>query len=103
MGPDSRPARVEAKRCSSARHPPSHSSQLAKLVHSINTSLSRAYELPTMDVVQAVSGYVTKMVSAGDSASGGAAVKMKILLLDSETVGLSLSDQVYEFSAANLA
>lgn len=42
-----------------------------------------------MDVVQAVSGYVTKMVSAGDSASGGAAAKMKILLLDSETVGLS--------------
>jgi tRNA uridine 5-carboxymethylaminomethyl modification enzyme len=43
-----------------------------------------------MDVVQAISGYVTKMVSAGDSASGGAAAKMKILLLDSETVGLLL-------------
>jgi vacuolar protein sorting-associated protein 45 len=42
-----------------------------------------------MDVAQAVSGYITKMVSAGDSASGSAA-KMKILLLDSETVGLSL-------------
>jgi hypothetical protein len=35
-----------------------------------------------MDVVQAVSGYVTKMVSAGDSSGG----KMKILLLDQETV-----------------
>jgi hypothetical protein len=35
-----------------------------------------------MDVVQAVSGYVTKMVSAGDGSGG----KMKILLLDQETV-----------------
>lgn len=43
-----------------------------------------------MDVVQAVSGYITKMVSAGDSTAGGAAAKMKILLLDSETVGLSV-------------
>jgi len=43
-----------------------------------------------MDIVQAVSGYITKMVSAGDSASGTQAAKMKILLLDSETVGLSL-------------
>ena len=43
-----------------------------------------------MDIVQAVSGYITKMVSAGDSAATGtAAAKMKILLLDSETVGLS--------------
>lgn len=43
-----------------------------------------------MDVVQAVSGYITKMVSAGDSASGSSPAKMKILLLDGETVGLSL-------------
>jgi len=43
--------------------------------------------LDTMDVVQAVSGYIAKMVSAGDSTAGAA--KMKILLLDSETVGLS--------------
>jgi vacuolar protein sorting-associated protein 45 len=43
-----------------------------------------------MDIVQAVSGYITKMVSAGDSAATGTtAAKMKILLLDSETVGLS--------------
>ena len=43
-----------------------------------------------MDIVQAVSGYITKMVSAGDSAAAGtSAAKMKILLLDSETVGLS--------------
>lgn len=34
-----------------------------------------------MDVVQAVAGYVSKMVAAGDGNS-----KMKILLLDSETV-----------------
>jgi vacuolar protein sorting-associated protein 45 len=44
-----------------------------------------------MDIVQAVSGYITKMVSAGDSAATGtSAAKMKILLLDNETVGLSL-------------
>ena len=47
-----------------------------------------------MDIVQAVSGYVTKMVSAGDSTSGTAAAKMKILLLDRETVGLSLRVQL---------
>ncbi|RMJ26851.1 hypothetical protein PHISP_02284 [Aspergillus sp. HF37] len=38
-----------------------------------------------MDVVAAVSGYITKMVTAGDSA-GSSSAKMKILLLDSETV-----------------
>lgn len=40
-----------------------------------------------MDIAQTVSGYITKMVSVGDGAqaSGGAA-KMKILLLDTETV-----------------
>lgn len=43
-----------------------------------------------MDVVQAVSGYITKMVTAGDgAATGTSAAKMKILLLDNETVGLS--------------
>ncbi|TAQ85624.1 hypothetical protein B7494_g6029 [Chlorociboria aeruginascens] len=41
-----------------------------------------------MDVVQAVSGYITKMVSAGDSVSGTPSAKMKILLLDSETVSI---------------
>lgn len=40
----------------------------------------------TMDVVSAVSGYVSKMVSAGDSISGSSSAKMKVLLLDSETV-----------------
>ncbi|OJJ97344.1 hypothetical protein ASPACDRAFT_80793 [Aspergillus aculeatus ATCC 16872] len=43
-----------------------------------------------MDVVAAVSGYISKMVTAGDSsasASGSSSsAKMKILLLDSETV-----------------
>jgi len=48
-----------------------------------------------MDVVQAVSGYLTKMVSAGDSTAGAA--KMKILLLDSETVGLSFWSSVGRF------
>ncbi|RJE20788.1 hypothetical protein PHISCL_06882 [Aspergillus sclerotialis] len=42
-----------------------------------------------MDVVAAVSGYITKMVTAGDS-SGSSSSKMKILLLDSETVGNTL-------------
>ncbi|KAF1346756.1 Sec1-like protein [Delphinella strobiligena] len=39
-----------------------------------------------MDVFQAVSGYVTKIVSTGDGQAGSNAAKMKILLLDSETV-----------------
>ncbi|KAL1302574.1 hypothetical protein AAFC00_002955 [Neodothiora populina] len=38
-----------------------------------------------MDVFQAVSGYVTKMVSAGD---GQGSSRMKILLLDNETVSI---------------
>ena len=38
-----------------------------------------------MDVFQAVSGYVTKMVSTGDGQAGSNTAKMKILLLDSET------------------
>ena len=41
-----------------------------------------------MDVVQAVSGYISKMVSAGDTASGTPSAKMKILLLDHETVSI---------------
>ena len=44
-----------------------------------------------MDVVQAVSGYITKMVSAGHFAHGTTGAKMKILLLDSETVGPTLA------------
>lgn len=47
-----------------------------------------------MDVVAAVSGYISKMVTAGDpSPTGGSSsssAKMKILLLDSETVGLAI-------------
>ncbi|KAF2750361.1 Sec1-like protein [Sporormia fimetaria CBS 119925] len=40
-----------------------------------------------MDLVQAVSGYITKMMSVGDNATTGtSAAKMKILLLDPETV-----------------
>ncbi|KAF1351649.1 vacuolar protein sorting-associated protein 45 [Lizonia empirigonia] len=42
-----------------------------------------------MDIVQAVSGYITKMLSVGDSAATGtSAAKMKILLLDNETVSI---------------
>ncbi|KAI0480801.1 glucose inhibited division protein A-domain-containing protein [Xylariaceae sp. FL0804] len=39
-----------------------------------------------MDVVSAVSGYISKMVSAGDSASGAPSAKMKVFLLDRDTV-----------------
>lgn len=39
-----------------------------------------------MDVVAAASGYISKMVTVGESA-GASSSKMKILLLDSETVG----------------
>jgi vacuolar protein sorting-associated protein 45 len=41
-----------------------------------------------MDVVSAVSSYISKMVSAGDSNSGMPSAKMKILLLDSDTVSI---------------
>lgn len=40
-----------------------------------------------MDVFQSVQGYINKMVSQGDTTSGGAA-KMKILLLDRDTVSV---------------
>lgn len=40
-----------------------------------------------MDVASAISGYVSKMVSVGDNPTGSSSAKMKILLLDSETVG----------------
>jgi tRNA uridine 5-carboxymethylaminomethyl modification enzyme len=39
-----------------------------------------------MDVSQAVTGYLTKMISVGDSTSGTQSAKMKILLLDRDTV-----------------
>lgn len=39
-----------------------------------------------MDVLQAVSGYVSKIVTIGDNPAGTTNAKMKILLLDSETV-----------------
>ena len=38
-----------------------------------------------MDVVQAVSGYISRMVATNETAAA-ASSKMKILLLDSETV-----------------
>lgn len=41
-----------------------------------------------MDVVTAVSNYVTKMI--GSDGAAGPSGKMKILLLDEETVGLVL-------------
>lgn len=41
-----------------------------------------------MDLIQAVSGYVSRMVSEGDNASGAISKKMKILLLDKDTVSI---------------
>jgi vacuolar protein sorting-associated protein 45 len=46
-----------------------------------------------MDIFQTVSGYITKMVSAGDAAQSQSAARMKILLLDNETVR-SLTTQI---------
>ena len=43
----------------------------------------------TMDIFQSVQGYITKLVSQGESAGAGGsngAAKMKILLLDKDTV-----------------
>lgn len=39
-----------------------------------------------MNVFESVTGYVTKMISAGDSQTGSGNAKMKVLLLDNETV-----------------
>jgi len=39
-----------------------------------------------MDIFQSVSGYINKMVSTGDSTTSSGAAKMKILLLDRDTV-----------------
>lgn len=54
----------------------------------------RAHSPFIMDVVAAVSGYISKMVTAGESASGSSSTKMKILLLDSETVRLALTKHI---------
>ncbi|KAI1826165.1 GIDA-domain-containing protein [Xylaria intraflava] len=53
-----------------------------------------------MDVVQAVSGYISKMMSAGDSTSGGPSAKMKVLLLDRDTVSI-VSTAVTQSSLLN--
>jgi len=53
-----------------------------------------------MDVVQAVSGYISKMVSAGDGTSGAPSAKMKILLLDKETVPI-ISTAITQSSLLN--
>jgi len=50
--------------------------------------LAGASTTVAMDVVQSVSGYISKMVSAGDNASGTPSAKMKILLLDRDTVSI---------------
>lgn len=41
----------------------------------------------TMDIYASTSNYITKMVSTGDAQSSGGAAKMKILLMDRDTVG----------------
>ncbi|TLS29077.1 hypothetical protein PpBr36_00524 [Pyricularia pennisetigena] len=53
-----------------------------------------------MDVVQAVSGYITKMISTGDSTTGTQSAKMKILLLDRDTVPI-LSTAVTQSTLLN--
>ena len=53
-----------------------------------------------MDVVSSISGYISKMVSAGDTATGSSS-KMKILLLDSETV--RVLENSYKVSGADCA
>lgn len=47
-----------------------------------------------MDVFQSVQGYVTKIITQGESTatSDGGAAKMKILLLDKDTVRYLWSD-----------
>lgn len=40
-----------------------------------------------MDIFQSVQGYITKIVSQGEGAANAGAAKMKILLLDRDTVG----------------
>lgn len=52
-----------------------------------------------MDIVSAVSSYVGKMVSS--TGAGGSSGKMKILLLDSETV--SANSHPMEFRSSNVA
>jgi len=56
------------------------------IFYTTSTSSQCSAVVAAMDVVQAVSGYISKMVGANDGASGTASAKMKILLLDSETV-----------------
>ncbi|KAI1304291.1 GIDA-domain-containing protein [Xylaria venustula] len=53
-----------------------------------------------MDIIQAVSGYISKMMSAGDSTYGGPSAKMKILLLDRDTVPI-VSTAVTQSSLLN--
>ncbi|KAK3380048.1 Sec1-like protein [Lasiosphaeria ovina] len=54
-----------------------------------------------MDVVSAATGYVTKMVSTGDSSTSGApSTKMKMLLLDRETMA-SISTAVTQSALLN--
>lgn len=40
-----------------------------------------------MDVVQALSGYMLKIIAGEEVVVGSSSAKMKILLLDNETVG----------------
>lgn len=40
-----------------------------------------------MDIFQSVQGYITKIVSQGENAANTGNAKMKILLLDKDTVG----------------
>ena len=52
-----------------------------------------------MDVASAVSGYISKMVGGADSTTTSSSGKMKILLLDSETVSL---EAWLEYDSSNI-
>jgi hypothetical protein len=39
-----------------------------------------------MDIYASISNYITKMVTAGDAQTSGGAAKMKMLLMDRDTV-----------------
>ncbi|KAL9093269.1 MAG: hypothetical protein Q9165_004010 [Trypethelium subeluteriae] len=56
-----------------------------------------------MDIVQTVSGYISKMIAVGDSSSTSGAAKMKILLLDADTASLEMFNIVKKSSLERLA
>lgn len=50
-----------------------------------------------MDIYASISGYILKMMSVGDTGASSGPAKMKILLLDKETVRFIKNDLVASF------